>query len=315
MAYYSSQIINQVKQLDLLTYLKNFKPDELVKINNYNYCTKEHDSLKISNGKWYWFSQGFGGYSALDYLIKVKNYSFLEALKELSNCIKNVKIKYEQLQERKDIEFKLPERNSNNDIVIKYLTGRGIDKDIISECIDNDLIYEEKFTHNVVFIGYDRFNKGRYAMCRSTQKDNRFMIEVRGSHKAFSFKLESQKETDTVHLFESAIDLLSYATLFKMDNKEWYNQNLLSVGGVFKPQKDNEYKSIPVSLNLFLNNNPKVNKIILHFDNDSAGRSATVALTHSLENRYTVIDEPAKYGKDINDFLMYKISKKKEMER
>ncbi len=36
------------------------------------YCTKEHDSLKISNGKWYWWSRGFGGVSALDYLIKVK---------------------------------------------------------------------------------------------------------------------------------------------------------------------------------------------------------------------------------------------------
>ena len=30
------------------------------------YCTAEHDSLKISNGKWYWWSRGFGGYSALD---------------------------------------------------------------------------------------------------------------------------------------------------------------------------------------------------------------------------------------------------------
>ena len=35
------------------------------------YCTAEHDSLKISNGKWYWWSRGFGGYSALDYFIKV----------------------------------------------------------------------------------------------------------------------------------------------------------------------------------------------------------------------------------------------------
>ena len=44
------------------------------------YCTAEHDSLKISNGKWYWWSRGFGGYSALDYLIKVKEYDFVEAV-------------------------------------------------------------------------------------------------------------------------------------------------------------------------------------------------------------------------------------------
>ncbi len=35
-------------------------------------------SLKISNGKWIWWSRGIGGRSALDYLIKVKGYSFLE---------------------------------------------------------------------------------------------------------------------------------------------------------------------------------------------------------------------------------------------
>ena len=44
------------------------------------YCTAEHDSLKISNGKWYWWSRGFGGYSALDYLMKVKEYGFVEAV-------------------------------------------------------------------------------------------------------------------------------------------------------------------------------------------------------------------------------------------
>ena len=44
------------------------------------YCTKTHDSLRISNGKWCWFSAGSAVYSALDYLIKVNGYSFLEAM-------------------------------------------------------------------------------------------------------------------------------------------------------------------------------------------------------------------------------------------
>ena len=37
---------------------------------------------------------------------------------------------------------------------------------------------------------------------------------------SFSFKLDSLEKSDTVHLFESAIDLLSYATLNKLENKE-----------------------------------------------------------------------------------------------
>ena len=32
---------------------------------------------------WYWFSKGFGGVNALDYLIKVKEYEFTEAVKIL----------------------------------------------------------------------------------------------------------------------------------------------------------------------------------------------------------------------------------------
>lgn len=44
---------------------------------------EKHDSLKISNGKWMWFSQGFGGVSALDYLMKVKGCTFNQAMEIL----------------------------------------------------------------------------------------------------------------------------------------------------------------------------------------------------------------------------------------
>lgn len=45
---------------------------------------------------------------------------------------------------------------------------------------------------------------------------------------------------DTVHLFESAIDLLSYATLQKLDGKEWRREHLLSLAGVYQPAKEIE---------------------------------------------------------------------------
>ena len=35
------------------------------------YRTVDHDSLKMSNGKWFWWSQGFGGYNALLLLINL----------------------------------------------------------------------------------------------------------------------------------------------------------------------------------------------------------------------------------------------------
>ena len=40
----------EAKQIDLLTYLQACEPSQLVRVSGSTYCTKEHDSLKISNG-------------------------------------------------------------------------------------------------------------------------------------------------------------------------------------------------------------------------------------------------------------------------
>lgn len=77
-------VIEQARQIDLLSYLKAYEPSNLKRVAGNVYCTREHDSLKISNGKWYWWSRGFGGVSALDYLIKVREYGFVEAVEALT---------------------------------------------------------------------------------------------------------------------------------------------------------------------------------------------------------------------------------------
>lgn len=307
MAYYPPDVINRVKQIDLLTYLKNYEPDELVHFSRDTYMTRTHDSLKISNGMWYWFSQGVGGKSALEYLVKVRDYTFIQAVETLLGYSKVAPpIQYKQKEKVKNIRLILPNRCISNDKVIDYLSSRGIDKDIVSECIDNDLIYEQYPNHNVVFVGYDKNKTPRYAGVRATNS-SRYMQDAYGSHKAFSFKLEALESNDTVHLFESAIDLLSYATLLKMEDKEWYNENLLSLAGVYQPAAKIDESRIPLALNYYLNQNPGIKKIILHFDNDSAGRLATMALKTVMPKQYEVIDDPPKIGKDVNDFLCSKV--------
>lgn len=69
MPYIDPKVVLEAKKMDLLTYLKNFEP---------------HDSLKISNGKWMWFSRGIGGTTALNYLIEVKGYSFIEVVETIT---------------------------------------------------------------------------------------------------------------------------------------------------------------------------------------------------------------------------------------
>ena len=54
MPYIAPEVITEAKRMDLLTYLKEYEPSELVKFSSNTYTTRTHDSLKISNGKWMW---------------------------------------------------------------------------------------------------------------------------------------------------------------------------------------------------------------------------------------------------------------------
>ena len=41
-------VIEQARQMDLLSYLQRYEPSTLKRVAGNVYCTKEHDSLKIS---------------------------------------------------------------------------------------------------------------------------------------------------------------------------------------------------------------------------------------------------------------------------
>ena len=53
MGYIAADDILKAREMDLMTYLRNYEPQELVRVSGNTYCTREHESLRISNGKWY----------------------------------------------------------------------------------------------------------------------------------------------------------------------------------------------------------------------------------------------------------------------
>lgn len=305
MAYFTPEQIAKAKEIDLLTYLENYNPDELLHDSRNSYKTRTHDSLKISNGMWYWFSRGIGGKTALEYLIQVEEYSFTDAVSHLINQ-RGIEKKYipkQELTEKEKIDrLDLPKKALNNYKVISYLQSRGISKNIIDECINKGLIYQEYPKNNVVFVGTDENNIPRYAGVRGTNA-SRYMHDAYGSDKAYSFKLKSINENNVVHLFEGAIDLLSYATFKELNNQQWDEENLLSLAGIYSPGKDILNSKIPKTVTTFLKNNSNIDTIILHFDNDEAGRIATKAIQLSLSDSYKIIDSPPKSGKDFNEYL------------
>ena len=226
----------------------------------------------------------------------------------------NIELKQVSKKENKEPKtIVIPIRNKDNNIAIDYLKNRGIDDDIIKYCIDNKLLYQELKTNNVVFIGYDNNHYIKYAGCRSTGI-KRIMRDAKGSSKEFSFRLLSNTNKDSIHLFESSIDLLSYATLLKIKGYDWQNQNLIALAGVYQPANRIEQSKVPITVLNFLQNNPNIKQIVLHFDNDRAGRDATKAFIIALDNKYDIYDIPAPYGKDINDYLCYTLGLKNRQE-
>ena len=71
MPYIPPEVVAKAKEMDLLTYLKNYEPGELVHFGGSTCCTRTHDSLKISNGKWCWFSRGIGGKTSLKISLRI----------------------------------------------------------------------------------------------------------------------------------------------------------------------------------------------------------------------------------------------------
>lgn len=105
-----------------------------------------------------------------------------------------------------------------------------------------------------------------------------------------------------MHLFEAAIDLLSYATYLKCEGKDYKSENLLSLSGVYQPKKEMKDSKIPIALTTFLSANPQIKTIVLHLDNDKVGRLCTATLKELLQKDYKIVDDPPPVGKDFNDF-------------
>ncbi len=305
MPYYTEEQIKQARSIDLMTYLQTYEPTELVHVRGNTWCLREHDSLKLSNGKWFWWSRGFGGTSALDYLIKVKGLPFIEAMNILTDNSRDFQFETPRVFNRDNSSTErkllLPEKCETNLEVIHYLTGRGIDREIIRDCIDEGLLYESLPYHNCIFIGYDESGKAAYACYRATN-GQRLMGDAAGSDKRYAFRVDCAGST--LHVFESAIDLLSHATVMKMRTGEWRSEPMVSLGGVYAPSPNRPNIKIPAALDNALQNHPEVKTIALHLDNDYAGRSAARSIAEQLQDRYVIRNEPPTIGKDCNDFLM-----------
>lgn len=288
--------------MDLLTYLQRHEPDELIHDGGVSYRTRSHDSLKISNGLWCWWSQGIGGKTALDYLIEVRSLDFTDAV---GLILRDGPVSTPAQSRSPPVQAAprtliLPEHNDNNRRVFAYLCSRGIDPEIINHCIKHGQLYEESEHHNAVFVGFDG-DTPKCASMRSTLSDSAFLRDAEGSDKRFSFSFTAPDNNCALVVTEGAIDLLSYLTLVKRNRRGWRKVNGVSLTGVYMPREN--ALVVPAALEQYLKDHPRIRRIALCLDNDEAGRSAAEGIIAAL-SELEVIYRPPASSKDYNDMLI-----------
>ena len=134
---YTEEQITRANQTNLVSFL-NAQGEQLVKSGR-EYRWKKHDSVTVSGNRWYRHSQGRGGYP-VDFVMEFYNATFSEAVKKLIG---------EEGEGRNSTcpapspDFRLPEKEENNEKIIRYLTeNRGIEKNLVEEWISSGDIYE-----------------------------------------------------------------------------------------------------------------------------------------------------------------------------
>jgi len=271
----------------------------------------EHDSLKISNGKWFRHSIQQGGYSALDFLIKIRGISFLDAVESLTSGYfipppqeKSIAKASQPLNETKKYKFYPPKPCNNNDRAIAYLRSRGIEKDVINDCIKAGIVYESRYYnpenpyHNTpvcVFAGYDEQGKMAFAAMRGIDAD--FKKDKAGSNKAFNFYIPAKSQDNgNLAAFEAPIDCQAHVSIHLIGQTGW-DGHRLSLGGTSSD-----------GVMGFLERNPQITNIQLCLDNDKAGHDATNRIITELlsDKRYSnmkITVAPPPIGKDYADTL------------
>ena len=226
----------------------------------------------------------------------------------LGNAAVKEPIPYHQ-KEKANRDLLMPKLDEDTSQVEKYLYSRGIHPAVTLYCIEKKLLYQTAAYHNALFVGYDKEGTPRYGALRATRSP--YKGDLTGSNKHFSFSMNENPAPDHIHVFESAIDAMSYATMLLLNGKEWKKETFLSLAGVYKTKRE---KVVPVALERYLKDYPSIKTVHLHLDNDGIGRGAVAGIVSGLQEKYTVLDEPPLHGKDVNDELKIRVGIMRERE-
>ncbi len=246
--------------------------------------------IKADGTKWNWFSHGKGG-GAIQFLMELEGKTWVESVKELLG-ITHDDLPYVE-PPPKDIDKKgeliLPKKNSTYRHIFAYLIKtRKIDSKVVQEFVKNKQLYEDE-RRNCVFVGYDEEKNPRFISLRGTG-NKRYRKDLWGSDKTYPFHREGTN--DTLLIFESAIDLMSYMTLAKLHKITDFYYHMISMGGT---------SYLPIDY--YTNKYPNIKKMILCLDNDDEGHFFSQQIRERYSERFHITKHVPTF-KDFNEDLV-----------
>jgi len=298
MKKFTKEQINKARSIDTTKYLESkgfeFEPSESNMI-----CTNHSDLTIRKDGSWYWTSQFISGNNVIDFLIDIDELSFIDAVETLlKGDYKTISV-IEKVS-KSDQPFFLPRQAINNQCVYRYLRARcGIDRVTISELLLDNKIYESAKNYHCIFVGFDEDGVPKYASrlgvyCKTSWK--RFNAVVESSDSTCAFHMIG--ETDVLYVFETPIEVMSHASITKLDNEDDYEQ----------VQRIALWGTLDGALKRFLQNN-SISKIVFCLDNEDAEKSISEEYMRLYKGLgYQTSRERPVFGKDFNESLLYMIN-------
>lgn len=301
---FTQQQYQQAISVSLINYLQSQGQQFKKEGNRYRHI--EHDSLLINeNNQWFWNSRNLYGNNAISYLRLVHKMTLPEAVNTLTGdaTITTAYINHEKVAKEKQ-PFVLPSKSDNYRRAFAYLNKtRGIDTEIISEMMKQHRIYESSQFHNCVFVGFNEQREPKHATMWGTyysESRKPFKGEVQSSDKTCGFVMPGTSQK--VYVFESPIDAMSHAALYKMESLEWKKDYRLSLCCTWDGALERFLKS------------HEIKEIMLCLDNDTGGNTASDKYLEKYTSMGYEVKREKPLANDFNDDLLNVMAQEKENE-
>lgn len=282
------ELIRQARQTNLAEYLLG-RGEPLKREHSGRYRHKEHSSLMITENAFYWNSRGEKG-NAIDFLMLYYGMDFKTALAELTKTDLSIKKELAPVAKLEQVpvssNFSLPELNKDMRRTFAYLIKtRLIDSSIVQFLAKEKLLTQDQ-RGNAVFPWVNEKGEIVGAELQGTLDKVRYKGISPGSAYGYAYNvcIGSPKR---LCIFESAIDLLSFWSVYK----DIQDVLLVSMAGLKEEVIEGFLKRSTSPLETFL-----------CVDDDEAGKTFIKAVQAKINAQELLSPK----GKDWNEYLKIK---------